>query len=65
MMKEIPFVGDVRKNQSVYLSEPAFKVPRYSGRGAENSPKRILIRNSFIINGELAFQQFINRVDIR
>ena len=33
MIKEIPFVGDVRENQSIYLSEPAFKVPRYSGRG--------------------------------
>jgi len=33
VVKEIPFVGDVRENLSVYLSEPAWKVPRYSGQG--------------------------------
>ncbi len=30
---EIPFVGDVRENQSVYLSEPSWKIPPYSGQG--------------------------------
>ena len=30
---EIPFVGDVRENQSVYLSQPSWKVPAYSGQG--------------------------------
>lgn len=29
----IPFVGDVRENQSVYLSQPTWKVPPYCGKG--------------------------------
>ena len=33
ILKEIPFVGDVRENQSVYLSAPSWKVPPYSGQG--------------------------------
>lgn len=33
MIKQIPFVGDVRENQSIYLSEPSLKVPAYSGQG--------------------------------
>lgn len=33
MIKKIPFVGDVRENQTVYLSEPAWKIPPYSGQG--------------------------------
>jgi SRSO17 transposase len=32
-LKKISFVGDVRENQSVYLSEPAWKIPTYSGQG--------------------------------
>lgn len=31
--KQIPFVGDVRENQSVYLTRPEWKVPAYSGQG--------------------------------
>ena len=30
---EIPFLGDVRENQSIYLSEPSWKVPAYRGKG--------------------------------
>ena len=32
-MKGIPFVGDVRENLSIYLSEPSWKIPAYSGQG--------------------------------
>lgn len=47
---QIPFVGEVRENQSVYLSEPAFKVPAYSGRGRrftkEHPDKKLIqVRN--------------------
>jgi SRSO17 transposase len=33
MTKQIPFVGDVRENQSIYLSKPEWRVPAYSGQG--------------------------------
>jgi SRSO17 transposase len=36
-VKEIPFVGDVRENLSVYLSEPALKVAHRSGRGRKST----------------------------
>lgn len=50
MAKQIPFVGDVRENQSVYLSKPAWKVPAYSGQGrkftkAHPDKKLIQVRN--------------------
>lgn len=31
--KRIPFVGDIRENLNVFLSEPSWKMPKYSGRG--------------------------------
>jgi len=51
-MKGIPFVGDVRENLSVYLSEPSWKVPAYGGQGrrftkAHPDKKPILIKNYF------------------
>lgn len=30
---QIPFVGDIRDNLRVYLQEPSWKIPPYSGRG--------------------------------
>lgn len=47
MVLRIPFVGDVRENQSIYLSEPAWKVPSYSGRGrrfTKEHPNKKLIQ---------------------
>lgn len=51
-MKGIPFVGDVRENLSIYLSEPFWKVPAYSGQGrkftkAHPDKNPILVRNYF------------------
>ena len=48
--REIPFVGDVRENQSVYLLEPSWKVPAYRGQGrrftkAHPDKKLIQVRN--------------------
>jgi SRSO17 transposase len=37
---KIPFVGDVKGRQSVYLSEPQMKIPRWSGRGRKFFKKR-------------------------
>lgn len=31
--KQIPFVGDIRENLSVFLDQPHWKTPHYSGRG--------------------------------
>jgi SRSO17 transposase len=31
--KEIPFVGDIRENLTVFLDQPCWKTPKYSGRG--------------------------------
>jgi SRSO17 transposase len=37
---EISFVGDVRENLTVYLTEPGWKLPHYSGRGRAFTKER-------------------------
>ncbi len=50
MSQKIPFVGDIKENLTVYLTEPAWKIPPYSGRGKKFTKKRpnkksILVRD--------------------
>ena len=50
MMRKIPFVGDVRENLTVYLTEPSLKIPLWSGRGrkfttAHPDKKSIQLKN--------------------
>jgi len=50
MSQKIPFVGDIKENLTVYLTEPAWKIPPYSGRGKKFTKERpnkksILVRD--------------------
>ncbi|NOS56436.1 MAG: IS701 family transposase [Cyclobacteriaceae bacterium] len=40
MILEIPFVGDIKENLTVYMREPSWKIPPYSGRGRKFTKER-------------------------
>lgn len=40
MLLEIPFVGDIKENLTVYLTEPSWKMPPYCGRGRKFTKER-------------------------
>lgn len=38
--RHIPFVGDIRENLTIFLTEPTWKTPKYSGRGRRSLKER-------------------------
>lgn len=45
--RNIPFVGDIRENLTVFLDKPVWKTPKYSGRGRRSlkeKPNRIPVQ---------------------